>query len=190
MEKVKFGPQLLVNVFPTVLVGVNVDNKPTFMALSWVGIANGEPPMVSIAVRHRRYTYVGIRQNMTFSLNVPTTEIIKETDYCGLVSGFKVNKVEKCKFNVFYGILGNAPLIEQCPVNLECKARHIISLESHALIIGSVEETYVAENCITDGKPDTRKLSCFGYTKDPFPQYLSVGQYIANAISIGRDLAT
>ena len=62
-----------------------------------------EPPTISVAIRHGRYTLKGIRQNMTFSVNVPSVDLVKETDYCGLVSGSKVNKVEACQFNVFYG---------------------------------------------------------------------------------------
>ncbi len=53
---------------------------------------------------------------------------IRETDYCGIISGSRVAKVKACQFKVFYGKLDNAPLIEQCPINLECKVVHILDL--------------------------------------------------------------
>jgi len=188
MEKITVGPQVLVCAVPTTLVGVNVNGKPSFMAVSWTGVANGEPPMISIAIRHHRYTYKGIRESMVFSVNIPSADLMKETDYCGLVSGFKVDKVAACKFKVFYGKLEHVPLIEQCPINLECKVAHILGLESHALIIGEVEETHVAKSCLTDGKPDVTKINGFSYSKDPTPQYLAFGEVIGKALSIGNEL--
>ena len=136
MHKVPTGLQMWIYPSPIVLVGANVDSKPNFLAVEACGIANAEPPMISIAIRHNRYTDRGIRQNMTFSINLPSRDMVKETDYCGIVSGSKVNKVDVCQFRIFYGKLGNAPLIEQCPINLECKVAHILDLGSHSLVIG------------------------------------------------------
>ncbi len=121
MGKVALGPQTLVYPMPAMLVGADVDGKPNFMAVAWGGIACSDPPMISVAIRHVRHTLKGVKQNQTFSVNIPSVEQVKETDYCGMVSGSKADKVRACRFKVFYGKLGNAPLIEQCPVNLECK---------------------------------------------------------------------
>jgi len=83
--------------------------------------------MVSVAIRPARYTLKGIHTG-EFSVNIPSTDIVKEVDYCGTVSGAKVDKVKVCKFKIFYGELKKAPLIEQCPVNLACKVEHILKL--------------------------------------------------------------
>ncbi len=118
MHKIPTGPKTLIYPLPIVLVGANVDNKPNFLTVGACGIVNLEPPMISVAINHNRYTDRGIRQNMTFSVNLPSRGMVKETDYCGIVSGSKVNKVKVCQFRIFYGKLGNAPLIDQCPINL------------------------------------------------------------------------
>ncbi|OGO57705.1 MAG: NADPH-flavin oxidoreductase [Chloroflexi bacterium RBG_19FT_COMBO_47_15] len=188
MGKILMGPQTLLYPMPALLVGANVDDKPNFMAVGWGGIVNGEPPMISVALRHQRYTLKGIKQNMTFSVNVPSTDLVKETDYCGIISGAKVNKAEVCRFKVFYGKLDNAPLIEQCPVNLECKVVHILDLGSHSLVIGRVEETHVSDSCLTDGKPDVNKIKPLIYTPDPASQYQALGEVVAKAFSIGKEL--
>ena len=188
MTKVTLGPQTLIYPMPALLIGANVDGKPNFMTAAWCGIANGEPPMISVAIRHSRHTHKGIRQNMTFSANVPATDLVKEVDYCGLVSGARVNKVEVCNFSVFYGRLSNAPLIEQCPVNLECRVVHILNLGSHSLFIGRIEETHVSESCLTDGRPDVSKIKPFIYTTDPAIHYQAFGEVIAKAFSIGKQL--
>ncbi|MFC1861579.1 flavin reductase family protein, partial [Chloroflexota bacterium] len=118
MGKVPMGPSTLIHPTPVFLIGANVHDKPNFMTEAWYGIANSDPPsMISVAIRHQRYTLTGIRQNSAFSVNVPSTDVVKETDYCGMVSGSNFNKVEICRFIVFYGKMNNAPLIEQCPIN-------------------------------------------------------------------------
>ncbi|MDO8490788.1 MAG: flavin reductase family protein, partial [Dehalococcoidia bacterium] len=188
MGKIQMGPQTLVYPMPALLMGANVDDEANFMTVAWAGIANSEPPMISVAIRHQRHTIRGIRQNMTFSVNVPSTDLVKETDYCGIASGRKDDKAEICGFRVFYGELNNAPLIEQCPVNLECEVVHILNLGSHALVIGRIKQTHVSESCLTDGKPDVNKVRPFAYTPMPAAQYHALGDVIAKAFSAGREL--
>ena len=188
MDKVLLGPQTLIYPMPTLLVGANVDDKPNFMAVAWGGIAGSQPPMITVGIQPRRYTYKGIKQNMTFSVNIPSADMVREADYCGIASGSKVDKVEACQFKVFYGKLGNAPLIEQCPVNLECDVVHILNLGSHSLFVGRIEETHVSESALTDGKPDISKIKPFAYVTSPDQQYRAIGEVIAKAFSIGREL--
>lgn len=190
MNKVLMGPRTLIYPMPVVLVGANIDDKPNFMAVAWCGVANSQPPMISVAIQPRRYTYRGIRQNSTFSVNIPSVDLIKEADYCGMISGARANKVEVCQFSVFYGKLSSAPLIEQCPVNLECEVQHILELGSHSLIVGRVEETHVSESCLTDGKPDVDKIKPLIYITEPARKYQAFGEVVGKAFSIGRELMT
>jgi flavin reductase (DIM6/NTAB) family NADH-FMN oxidoreductase RutF len=188
VNKVLAGPQTWIYPMPVFLVGADVDGKPNFMAVAWGGIANGEPPMISVAIRHSRYTLRGIRQNLAFSVNIPSEDLVREADYCGLKSGAKVDKAEVCGFEVFYGKVEGTPLIEQCPVNLECKVVHMLNLGSHALVVGRIEETHVSESCLTDGKPDVSKICPFLYTTTPSSHYRAFGEVIAPAFSIGKQL--
>lgn len=188
MNKVTIEGKTLVYPMPAFLIGATVDGKANFMTAAWSGIAGGTPPMITVAIRHTRHTLKGIKQNMTFSVNVPSTTLVKETDYCGIESGSKADKVEVCQFKIFYGKLDTAPLIEQCPVNLECKVLHILDVGSHALIVGRIEETYVSENCLTDGKPDVDKIKPIVYVSQPDRRYQALGEVVANAYTIGRDL--
>ncbi len=188
MHKITTGPDYFIYPLPIVLVGANVDDKPNFLAVGACGIANAEPPMISVAIRHNRYTNKGIRQNMTFSVNLPSRDMVKETDYCGIVSGAQVNKVEVCQVKIFYGKLKNAPLIEQCPVNLECKVAHILDLGSHSLVIGRVEESYTSDNCLTDGKPDINKIQPLAWARRLSDQYYALGEVVAKSNSVGLEL--
>jgi len=185
MKKMKMGPQPMLWAHPTTLVGADVDGKPDFAAVAWAGVAAGTPPAVSIALQHPRYSLKGIRRNLTFSVNIPSREMVKETDYCGLISGAKTDKVRDCQFKVFYGKTVGAPLIEQCPINLECEVLHILNMGSHALVIGKVVETHVSEDCLTDGKPDVTKVKPFAFVPG---KYYAIGDAFADAFSIGKEI--
>ncbi len=187
MNKIPVGPKLYAYPMPAFLVGANIEDKPNFMAVAWGGIANSEPPMLSVAIRHHRHTYLGIKQNMTFSVNIISANLVKEMDYCGIVSGSQVDKSAACHFKIFYGKLKTAPLIEQCPVNMECRVIHLLNLGTHTLVIGQIEETYVSEDCLSDGNPDMSKIMPV-IADIPARNYHVPGDFIGKAFSIGKEL--
>lgn len=185
MSKKKLGPQTLVWPHPTTLVGATVDGKPDFATVAWTGVAASNPASVSIALQSHRYSLKGIYQNRTFSLNIPSISMAKEVDYCGVVSGADTDKVKDCKFKVFYGDLKTAPLIEQCPISMECEVLHILNLGSHHLIVGKVAETYVSEDCLTDEKPDITKVKPFTFVAR---KYYPIGETFADSHKIGWEI--
>jgi flavin reductase (DIM6/NTAB) family NADH-FMN oxidoreductase RutF len=144
--------------------------------------------MVSIGVRHQRHTLKGIMQNRTFSVNIPSTDLLAETDYCGMVSGAQSDKAKDCGFKVFHGTLATAPLIEQCPVNLECEVVHLLNIGAHMLVVGKVVQTHVNEDCLTDGQPDILKIKPFVYSRGPTARYNAVGEVIGQAYDAGKKL--
>ena len=191
MSKVKMGPQQLLNPRPAILVGTYLDGKPNFLTISWAGITSADPPTMSIAVRNIRYSLKGIQENRQFSVNVPSVDMVKETDYCGVVSGSKSDKPRECGFKVFYGELDKAPLIEQCPINIECEVLQIVALGDHSLVIGKIVESHITYQCFTRGVPDIRKINplCFCALTTKSMGYYAVGDFIAatNATSKKRE---
>jgi flavin reductase (DIM6/NTAB) family NADH-FMN oxidoreductase RutF len=185
MDKKKLGPQPMIWPHPTVLVGANVEGKADFAAVAWTGVAAGNPACVTIGLQPQRYSLKGIYQNRTFSVNIPSADLVKETDYCGLVSGKDADKVKDCKFKVFYGDLKTAPMIEQCPINLECEALHYLNLGSHILVVGKVVETHFSEECLTGGRPDMNKVKPFAFGPGG---YHAIGGAFAKAFKIGWEI--
>lgn len=188
MAKVTIGARTILYPLPAVLVGANVDGKPNFSTYAWCGIVDSSPPMLSCAFQHHRHTLKGVKQNGTFSVNIPSVKMVKETDYCGIVSGRETDKVADCKFDIFYGKLGNAPLITQCPINIECRVLHSLNLGSHEMVVGQIEEIYATDSCLTDGEPDVAKIEPFLWVCRPTDQYWTFGKPIGDAHSIGRQL--
>lgn len=184
MEKNRLGPEPLIMPMPALIVGAHVNGKPNFMVASWCGIAAYKPPAIAVAMNKARYTLKGIRENGTFSVNVPSCEILKKVDYCGIYSGMKKDKSQI--FKTFYGELKTAPLILECPINLECKALHYLDMSSHILIVGEIVETYVSEFCLTDGKVDPEKIDPPVYIRSTM-KYHRLGEILASAFNVGKE---
>jgi len=183
MKKVKLGPQTLLYPMPAVLVGAQVNGKPNFMTAAWCGIAAAEPPAISVAVRPVRHTFEGISANNTFSINIPSSDMAANVDYCGIYSGHKIDKSKV--FDVTYGQLNTAPLIQECPVNLECEVIHSLDLGSHMLIIGEIVGTYINDDCMTAEKVDPAKIDPLIYTTG-IKQYQRLGEIVGRAWDIGK----
>ena len=119
MKKRELGNKSFLYPYPVTILGTKVNDKPNFMTLAFIGIVNANPGMVAFGCGKHHYTNNGIKKTMTFSINLPPTDMIKAVDYIGCVTG---NKVDKSRlFKIFYGKLGTAPMIENCPLCLECK---------------------------------------------------------------------
>jgi len=184
MSKTKLGPQTLLYPMPAVLLGSVVDGKPNFMTAAWCGIACMKPPALSVAINHTRHTLKGIEEEKAFSINVPSTELVKEVDFCGIYSG--KNKDKSGMFEVFYGDLQTAPLIRECPINLECKMTHSLDLGSHSLVVGEIIETHIDEDCLKDGKPDPEKIDPLIFLPG-VQRYGKLGELIAKAFQVGKE---
>ncbi len=187
MAKIEMEPSRWMYPRPTLLVGANVGGKANFMAVGGGGVANADPPMIAVPIRHHQYTLDGIKENSTFSVNTPSVDLVTQTDYCGIVSGRNVDKVKDCGFTIFYGKLKTAPLIEQCPINLECEVVDVLNLGTHSFVIGEVKGTYISEDCLTDNKPDVKKIKPMIFNLES-REYSAIGEVIAKAFSIGREL--
>jgi flavin reductase (DIM6/NTAB) family NADH-FMN oxidoreductase RutF len=186
--KKTLGAQTLLYPKPALLVGTIVEGKPNFMTVAWGGIACKTPPMLSVAIRTERHTYRGVTENQTFSVNIPPVSLVREVDYCGIVSGRQADKVADCGFTVFYGELKTAPLIEECPINLECRLHRKVELGSHVLCIGEIVQVHATESCLTDGRPDIRKVKPLAFASYREKAYYAVGEKLASAFEVGRDL--
>jgi flavin reductase (DIM6/NTAB) family NADH-FMN oxidoreductase RutF len=185
MSKVEVTTRSIIPVRPILIVGANVEYKADFVAIGAGGMLSEDPPTVAIPFRHMRYSLKGTLENRTFSVNIPSIDMVKEADYCGLVSGKDNDKVQDCRFKVFYGKLKTAPMIEQFPINFECKLLHMIGTVTHAVVIGQVVGTYISGEYLKEGKLDTDKFVQLLWYKDS-GQYVAAGKPVGQAFSIGH----
>ena len=114
-------PAAMLYPLPAVLVtGGDMENS-TLMTAAWTGIVNSDPPMTYVSIRPERYSYDIIRERGEFVINLTTRQLAKETDYAGCVSMRREDKFKTLGLVKEAADEVAAPLIAQCPVNLECK---------------------------------------------------------------------
>ena len=135
MDKFPVSPDFFIPM-PVVLVGTQVTGKANFMTVGWCSRANANPPIISCGINKVHFTPEGIRENRTFSVNIPSLSLLEKTDYCGLVSGANTDKSKV--FEVFYGTLKTAPMISECPLTMECRLVQAIDLPTNTLFIGEI----------------------------------------------------
>ena len=184
-EKINIGTNFSLYPMPVVLVGTTVAGKPNFMAVGWISRVNFKPPIVGIAIHKGHYTPNGIQESKSFSINIPGVDLVLQTDYCGIVSGRKVDK--STVFDIFYGETQNAPMIRQCPICAECRLYQVVELPTNNFYLGEVVATYTEDRYLTDGKPDIEKMKPFVLTMTD-NRYWRIGEFLENAWSCGKQL--
>jgi flavin reductase (DIM6/NTAB) family NADH-FMN oxidoreductase RutF len=188
MEKQKLESKPMIYPMPVTLVGADVLGKPNFMTIAFIGIVNMNPAMVAMGANPSHLTCKGIAENRTFSVNLPSVKMLEVTDYVGLYSGTKKDKAGL--FTIFRGMTKTAPMIEECPLNLECKLIQNLSLGgTDDLYIGEIVETYCSPEFMTNGNPDIEKMGTFVFTMND-NRYFSLGKAIGKAWSDGKRYKT
>ena len=152
MSKVNVKPTTTMFPLPVMLITcIDGSGKPNIITLAWVGIVNSEPPMVSISIRPGRYSHGLVKASREFVVNIPSEEMARKVDFCGVVSGRDVDKFSQTALTPVPAQVVSSPLIEECPVNLECKLRQILPLGSHDLFLGEIVAVHI-DDSILGGK--------------------------------------
>lgn len=183
MEKIEISTDAISYPMPCSLVGTKVGGKANFLTVAWFSMVNSKPPYLMIALGKTHYSNKGIKDNGSFSVNIPSVSMADVTDYCGLVSGRKLDKSRV--FEAFYGKLETAPMIKECPYNLECKLVQTIDLPADELFIGEIVAAYSDSRFLTDGVPDMAKIDPFILSM-PQTTFHGVGAAVGRAWKIGK----
>jgi len=135
---------------PVVLITTGGD-RPNVMTSNRIASCSAEPPRLSLSVRPGRYSHDLIRQCGEFVVNLPAPEQLLLTDYVGVVTGRKENKIELAGLKLAPGVTVRTPILADCPVNIECVVEQEIALDSHTLFIGRVQTVHAEETLLTEG---------------------------------------
>ena len=183
--KKKQPTQILLGPVPSALIACGNGTENNILTLAWVGVVNSSPPMISAAIRPNRYSHDLIRDTGEFTVNLPNIDQVALTDGCGTLSGRDLNKFEHFKLTAVKGTLEYAPMIDQCPISMECKVEHTLELGSHTVFIGRVVASYAAEEVVDEkGGIDFRRCRLLGFCAGSYlqtdPLDLSIGYTLKN----------
>ena len=176
MSKVVWKGGTLLSPVPPVMVSCGDMEKSNIITIAWTGIINSNPPKTYISIRPQRHSFSIIKNTKEYVINLTPANLVKEADYCGIYTGEKVDKFEKCKLTKGKGNTVSCPVIEECPMSLECKVTDIVELGSHHLFIADITAINVDEDLIgEDGKLhlEKAKLTAFAHG-----EYFELGKKI------------
>jgi len=133
---------------PAALVScVAADGTPNIITLGEVfNISIRDPVVVGLAIVPSRYSYELIEAAGEFAVNLPTAEMAEVVDRCGTTSGRLVgDKFAHVGLTPLPATKIRAPLIAECPINLECTLIDITQAGDHDLFRGHVVAQHVDE---------------------------------------------
>lgn len=138
MAKIRWKGSTLLAPLPPVMVTCGEGEKANIITVAWAGIINTHPPKVSISVRPNRHSYGLIKESGEFVINLTPERLIREADYCGMYTGAKVDKFAATGLHKEAAQAVACPIIEECPLSLECKVTDVIPQGTHDLFLAEV----------------------------------------------------
>ena len=150
MAKVNWKGGALIAPLPPVMVSCGSMERPNVITVAWTGIINTIPPKTYISVRPSRHSYGLIKESGEFTINLTPASLIKSADYCGIYTGAKVDKFEKCGFTKEAGEKVSCPSIGESPLRLECKVTEIVPLGTHDMFLANIVSVGVDESLLDE----------------------------------------
>ncbi len=165
MAKTLVEPSTFLQPLPAVLVtSRDASGKANVLTISWAGVACSDPPMLTIAIRPSRYSHGIIKSTGECVVNLPKAAQVAEVDRAGGFTGRGGDKIGELGFATSPASKVRAPLLTDCPLNLECKVRQILQLGAHDLFVVEVVATHVDEGAIDEsGRLQLAALDPLGY---------------------------
>ncbi|GIM30477.1 flavin reductase [Clostridium polyendosporum] len=165
MKKLKFKGSAILNPVPAVLItSKNKEGKVNVFTVGWAATVCTKPPMLSISIRPERLSYDYIKESMEFVVNLPSANLTKKVDFCGVRSGRQVDKIKEMNFTLGNSENIETPYIKECPINIECKVKQIIPLGTHDMFIAEVVSSLVDETLLDEkGKIHFEKANLIAY---------------------------
>ncbi len=187
--KKSIGAKTLVYPTPAFVIGTyDKNDRPNVMTAAWAGICCSKPPCVGVSLRKARYSYDNIVARKAFTVNVPSEDYAKETDYFGIASGRKMDKFAATGLTAIKSDLVDAPFIKEFPFALECRLLDTIEIGVHIQFIGEIVDIKADEAVLNDnGIPDIERVKPILYAPD-LNAYYGVGKFLGNAFSIGKEI--
>lgn len=149
MNKKEANQKSCLQPMPKVLVSCrDKDGKNNALAVAYCGNCSYAPPMVMVGIVPSRYSYHMIKETGCFVVNLVPKSLKAAFDYLGSHSGRDEDKL--ANMNLAEAIKVNAPLLADCPVNIECKVVDSIITGSHEMFIGQVEHVHAAPEYVNE----------------------------------------
>lgn len=145
---------------PKVIVSCRaLDGEENALVVAYCGNCSYAPPMIMVGIVPTRYSYKMIKESGCFVVNIASKEYQKTFDYLGSVSKRDSDKLKDMDVKLEDGKIVNAPILSDCPVNIECTIVDSIMTGSHEMFVGKVEYVHGDPSLMDeDGNIDFSKI--------------------------------
>ena len=150
MGRVQLKGGTLLAPVPPALVTVGSLEEPNVLTVAWTGIICSDPAMTYVSIRPSRHSHGMLKAGGEFVIHLPSASQAKQVDYCGVFTGAKVDKFEKCHFTLLESEHVKAPTIAQCPIALECRVTQVVPLGSHDMFMAEILGVSAHEDLLDD----------------------------------------
>ena len=126
---------------------------PNAMNAAW-GIQSDYGEITLFLAKHK--TTDNIKKTKAFTVAMATKDTVVISDYFGVETGNRVNKIEKAGCHVHKSAHVNAPIIEEYPLTLECEMKSWD--DETGILVGKIVSEQADESSLTDGRVDLDKM--------------------------------
>ncbi len=176
MAKIKWKGGALLSPVPPTMITCSDGTHDNVFTVAWTGITNTVPPKTYISVRPSRHSYSIIKESGEFAINLTTTALVRSADFCGVHTGKKVDKFERCHLTKQEANEIACPILADSPLALECRVTDVISLGSHDMFLADIVCVDVDDSLIgTDGKLHLERAGLVAYAHG---DYFELGKRI------------
>ena len=185
--KKNLGNTPVVAPLPVLIVATyDAQGTPNAMNAAWGGQCGYHHVALNLALGHK--TTENLKHTKAFTLSIATLDTLVLSDYFGLVSGRKENKIEKAGVHIAHSEFVNAPIIYEYPLTLECKAVEMQEVLDEMHVVGEVVNAQVDESILnTQGKVDLGKLQPISFDS-VLCAYRVLGDVVGKAFKDGSTL--
>ena len=128
----------MLSPLPPAIVSCADGERANLITVAWTGILSTQPPRTYISVRPTRHSHDIIEKSGEFVINLCTEELVRAADFCGMYTGAKVNKFEKCNLHPIPSTEVSCPSLAESPLSLECRIFDVKRLGSHDMYLADI----------------------------------------------------
>ena len=164
MKRIELKGGALTAPLPPALVTVGEGEEANVLTVAWTGILATVPPRTYISVRKRRHSHALLVKSREFVIHLPSAAMVREVDFCGMYTGAKMNKLERCGFSLIPSVTVGAPTVADCPIALECRVSEIVEMGSHDVFFADILRVTADERLFDEsGKLHVERADLLAY---------------------------
>lgn len=185
--KKNLGNRAIVTPQPVLIVAsYDEQGTPNAMNLAWGGQCSYHYVEMNLALNHK--TTENLKHKKAFTMSIATIDTLVLSDYFGLVSGYKANKIEITGEHITHSEFVDAPIIDKYPLTLECRVVEMKEAFGEMHVVGEVVNVQVDESILNNrGRVDFDRLQAISFDSES-RSYRILGEVVGKAFKDGLNL--